>query len=290
MPVLYELKDVRRVFRRGPTEVRAVDGLNLTIDAGDLLAIEGPSGSGKTTLLQLLGGLERVSSGALTFDGADMSSLDDGRLTKLRSREIGFVFQSFNLIPTLTAQQNVETALAPLGTKKAERQARAKELLGQVGLADRADHVPTNLSGGEQQRVAIARALANDPRVILADEPTGNLDTSTSAEVISLLARLSTERNVTVVLVTHAEQVAAAARRRLSMRDGQIVSDYARDAFAPAAAPAATAVAPAAPVTPVAEIETEAVPTVEQDATVETPAPRRPRRRKTASPPPDDAS
>ena len=231
MSALYELKEVRRVFRRGPAEVRAVDGLTLTIDAGDLVAIEGPSGSGKTTLLQLLGGLERASSGSLTLDGAELSSLDDRSLTSLRCREIGFVFQHFNLIPTLTASQNVETAIAPLGGGKADRRARARQLLEQVGLGDRCDHLPSNLSGGEQQRVAIARALANDPRVILADEPTGNLDTVTSNEVIGLLARLSADQGVTVILVTHAEQVAAAARRRVSMRDGQVVSDYAIDVF-----------------------------------------------------------
>jgi putative ABC transport system ATP-binding protein len=230
---LYDLKDVRRVFRRGPAEVRAVDGLTLTIDAGDLVAIEGPSGSGKTTLLQLLGGLERASSGSLTLDGAELSSLDDRSLTSLRCREIGFVFQHFNLIPTLTASQNVETAIAPLGGAKSDRRERSRQLLDQVGLGDRWDHLPSNLSGGEQQRVAIARALANDPRVILADEPTGNLDTVTSHEVIGLLSRLSAEQGVTVILVTHAEQVAAAARRRVAMRDGQVISDYAIESFSP---------------------------------------------------------
>jgi putative ABC transport system ATP-binding protein len=236
MTTLYELKDVRRTFRRGPAEVRAVDGITVEIGAGELVAIEGPSGSGKTTLLQLLGGLERVSAGALTFDGREMAALDDKTLTGLRCREIGFVFQHFNLIPTLSAQQNVETAMAPLHPPTSERRARARELLAEVGLADRADHVPSNLSGGEQQRVAIARALANDPRVILADEPTGNLDTATSNEVIGLLARLSTDRGVTVVLVTHAEQVASAAHRRITMRDGQILDDVRREDFAPPAA------------------------------------------------------
>jgi putative ABC transport system ATP-binding protein len=223
MATLYELKDVRRSFRRGPVEVRAVDGIDLSIESGEFVAIEGPSGSGKTTLLQLLGGLERPTGGELTFDGAELSSFGDKELTRFRARDVGFVFQHFNLIPTLTAAENVQAALATSGLKSAERTARARDLLESVGLADRADHLPSNLSGGEQQRVAIARALANNPRVVLADEPTGNLDSATSAEIIELLARLA-DSGVAVIVVTHADHVAKRARRRLRMTDGRFVA------------------------------------------------------------------
>ena len=221
MTALYELDDVRRTFRRGPAEVRAVDGVTASIGEGEFLAIEGPSGSGKTTLLQLLGGLERPTGGRLSFDGADLSRLNDRELTRFRAHDVGFVFQHFNLIPTLTAAENVQAALATSDRPRAERPPRALELLASVGLSDRADHLPTNLSGGEQQRVAIARALANSPRVVLADEPTGNLDTATSGEIIDLLAGLA-DRGVAVIVVTHAEHVANRARRRLRMSDGRL--------------------------------------------------------------------
>jgi putative ABC transport system ATP-binding protein len=221
MATLYELDDVRRTFRRGPVDVRAVDGVTLRIDDGEFVAVEGPSGSGKTTLLQLLGGLERPTSGRLAFDGAELSQLSDRELTRFRARDVGFVFQHFNLIPTLTAAENVQAALATGELPATERAQRARELLASVGLSDRADHLPSNLSGGEQQRVAIARALANRPRVVLADEPTGNLDSATSAEIIELLDGL-TDTGVAVVVVTHAEHVAARARRRLRMSDGRL--------------------------------------------------------------------
>ncbi|HET6910270.1 MAG TPA: ABC transporter ATP-binding protein [Mycobacteriales bacterium] len=223
MSGLYVLEDVRRSFRRGSVEVRAVDGVNLDIASGEFIAIEGPSGSGKSTLLQLLGGLERPSSGHVLFDGADLSTRDDAGLTRFRARDVGFVFQHFNLIPTLTAAENVQAALAVSDVPRAQRTARADELLASVGLEDRARHLPVNLSGGEQQRVAIARALANSPRVVLADEPTGNLDSTTSGEIIALLERL-TDDGVAVVVVTHADHVAARARRRLNMRDGKLAA------------------------------------------------------------------
>jgi putative ABC transport system ATP-binding protein len=223
--VLYELGQVERVYRTRAGEVRALDGIDLTIGAGEFMAVEGPSGSGKSTLLQLLGALDQATAGTLTFDGRDLSGLDDGELTKLRSRDVGFVFQHFNLIPTLTAAENVETAMVPLGVGRVARRARALELLEQVGLAHRAGHLPSLLSGGEQQRVAIARALANSPRVVLADEPTGNLDSVTADEVVDVLRSLSVQQGVTVIIVTHAEDIARRVTRRVRLRDGKVVTE-----------------------------------------------------------------
>jgi putative ABC transport system ATP-binding protein len=226
--MLYELKDVARTYGTGAGVVRALDAVDLSIGSGEFVAIEGPSGSGKSTLLQLLGALDRPSAGSIAFDGNELSRMDDRGLTALRSREIGFVFQAFNLIPTLTAAENVETALVPLKKDRRARRARVTDLLTRVGLAGRAGHLPSKLSGGEQQRVAIARALANEPRVILADEPTGNLDSATSEEVVQTLQMLSREQQVTVIVVTHAEEVARFAARRVKLRDGRIVSDNAQ--------------------------------------------------------------
>jgi putative ABC transport system ATP-binding protein len=219
---VYELRDITRTHRVGDSEVRALDGIDITIAAGEMVAIEGPSGSGKTTLLQLLGCLDQPTAGSITFDGRDLGGLRDAELTGLRARQLGFVFQNFNLIPTLTAAENVEAALVPLDHSRHERRARAAELLARVGLAERARHLPSRLSGGEQQRVAIARALANEPRVILADEPTGNLDTTTAAEIVDVLRSLTAD-GVTVVIVTHAEHVAERADRRIRLRDGRTV-------------------------------------------------------------------
>jgi putative ABC transport system ATP-binding protein len=212
---LYELTDVRRIYRTGGGEVRALDGIDLTIDAAEFMAIEGPSGSGKSTLLQLLGALDKATSGTVSFDGRELATLGDRELTQLRAEDIGFVFQNFNLIPTLTAAQNVEAALVGQNGGRASRHERAMSLLEQVGLAPRATHLPTLLSGGEQQRVAIARALANAPRVILADEPTGNLDSVTADEVVDVLRGLSLQQGVTVILVTHAEESARRVGRRV---------------------------------------------------------------------------
>ncbi len=228
MTSLYELNGVARAYGTGAGGVRALDGVDLTIGTGEFVAIEGPSGSGKSTLLQLLGALDRPTAGSISFDGKELSRMDDGALTALRSREIGFVFQAFNLIPTLSAAENVETALVPLKQSHKQRRERVAELLTRVGLASRASHLPSKLSGGEQQRVAIARALANEPRVILADEPTGNLDSATSEEVVQTLQMLSREQHVTVIVVTHAEEVARFAARRVKLRDGKIVSDNAQ--------------------------------------------------------------
>jgi putative ABC transport system ATP-binding protein len=223
--VLYELTGVRRVFRQGDRLVEALAGVDLTIAQGEFLALQGASGSGKTTLLQLLGGLDQPSAGSVRYEDSDLGSLSDAALTDLRLRSFGFVFQQFNLIPTLTARENVQVALAPHGIAEAELRTRADALLEEVGLADRATHLPGQLSGGEQQRVAIARALVGEPTVVLADEPTGNLDTKTGAEIVDLLERLAADRGATVVVATHDVWLAERAPRRLLMRDGTIVPD-----------------------------------------------------------------
>ena len=222
---LYRLEGVERRYERGGSTVHALVGVDLTIDRGELLAVEGPSGSGKSTLLQLLGALDTPTAGRIAFDGQQLAQADDKTLTRLRRDAIGFVFQQFNLIPTLTAAENIEIAMLPLKRPRAERSQRVAELLEQVGLADRSEHLPSRLSGGEQQRVAIARALANSPRVVLADEPTGNLDSATAGDVIDLLAALCADSGVTVVLVTHDEEVAGRARRRIRLRNGEVQSD-----------------------------------------------------------------
>ena len=219
---VYELREVSKSYTLGGGQVHAVRDLDFAIDSGDAVAIVGPSGSGKTTLLQLLGGLDRPTTGTVLFEGRDMAAMGDGELSTLRLRTIGFVFQQFNLIPTLTAAQNVEAALAPAGGKSPGRRETVHRLLDSVGLAARADHVPSKLSGGEQQRVAIARALANGPHVLLADEPTGNLDTATGAEILELLLSLSGEGR-TVIVVTHDADVAARANRVVRMQDGRVV-------------------------------------------------------------------
>jgi putative ABC transport system ATP-binding protein len=219
----YELRGVTRRYGQGQTEVQAVRDLNLRIDAGEFVAVVGPSGSGKTTLLQLLGALDRPSAGEILFEGRDLARLGDGELTSLRLAALGFVFQQFNLIPTLSAAQNVELALAPRGFDSAKRHEIVGELLRSVGLGSRGHHLPGQLSGGEQQRVAIARALANEPRVVLADEPTGNLDSTTGDEIITLLRELSDDRGQTIVLVTHNAEIAAIAGRTIRMQDGALV-------------------------------------------------------------------
>ncbi len=219
---LYDVRGASKRFRRGSSEVRAVDGVDLQIGSGEFVALVGPSGSGKTTLLQLLGALDRPSDGHVFFEGRDLAALRDGELAELRLRAFGFVFQQFNLIPTLTALENVEAALAPAGAKGPVLRERSLGLLSEVGLDDRAAHLPAHLSGGEQQRVAIARALVVEPRVILADEPTGNLDTATGADVIELLASLAARRGTTIVVATHDAELAGRAPRHVLMRDGTL--------------------------------------------------------------------
>jgi putative ABC transport system ATP-binding protein len=217
---LYALTGVSKFFQRGPTTVRALDGIDLVIAPGEFLALEGPSGSGKTTLLQLLGALDRPSAGDILFEGRDLVRLPDRQLANLRLRSFGFVFQQFNLIPTLTAVENVEVKLAPIGGDRA----RALEMLDEVGLSGRADHLPAHMSGGEQQRVAIARALVVRPSVVLADEPTGNLDSASAGEVLAILDRVNRD-GATIVMVTHSREVAERASRIIRFADGLVVAD-----------------------------------------------------------------
>jgi len=217
---LYELEGVGRHYGQGATEVRALEGVDLRMAHGEFVVVAGPSGSGKTTLLQLLGALDRPTDGVVRFEGRDLRGLGDRELARLRLEELGFVFQQFNLIPTLTARQNVEAALAPTAVDTSARHLRAGELLEAVGLGARSEHLPSQLSGGEQQRVAIARALANDPRVLLADEPTGNLDSTTGREILALLRELADVRGLTIVVVTHDPAIADDTPRVVHMRDG----------------------------------------------------------------------
>jgi len=220
--MLYELTGVtKRYVQRGKT-IDALAGIDLTIAEGEFVAVQGPTGCGKTTLLQMLGALDRPSGGSALFDGRDLARLREGELTELRSHSFGFVFQAFNLIPTLTAQENIETALVPWHVGAAERRGRAEEALAGVGLVDRARHLPSELSGGEQQRVAIARALVRAPRVILADEPTGNLDERTRDDIVGLLEGLWRERGQTLIVVTHDSWVAARASRRVGLDHGRV--------------------------------------------------------------------
>jgi putative ABC transport system ATP-binding protein len=219
----YELVGVERSYSKGGVTVNALRGIDLTIKNGEMIALEGPSGSGKSTLLQLLGALDVPTKGIVRFAGHELGRSNDKELTKIRNEEIGFVFQQFNLIPTLTAEENVAIAMVPRHIDRATRIARGVELLQQVGLGHRLGHLPSRLSGGEQQRVAIARALANEPRVLVADEPTGNLDTETAAGVMDLIAQLHTESGVTVILATHDESISTRAQRRVRLRDGRVV-------------------------------------------------------------------
>jgi len=219
---MYELSGVTKTYKKGSTKVAAIAGIDLTIPDGQMVAIQGPTGGGKSTLLQLLGALERPDAGTVRLAGDDLAQLPDGRLAGVRAHTIGFVFQGFNLIPTLTARENVETALVPLGVAAKERRERAEAALASVGLADRGAHHPSELSGGQQQRVAIARALVKDPKVLLADEPTGNLDEGTRDEVMDLLEGLWRDRGLTLIIVTHDSAVAARAERRLHLAGGKV--------------------------------------------------------------------
>ena len=224
--VLYRLTDVTRTYQQKGRIVKALTGVDLEIATGDFVTIQGPTGGGKSTLLQVLGALDKPTSGRVLLGDLDIAAASRGELESLRAREIGFVFQGFNLIPTLTAAENVDMALEPLSVPKAERAERVAEALGQVGLAERADHRPSELSGGQQQRVAIARAIVKRPRVLLADEPTGNLDESMRDEILSLLERLNAD-GLTLIAVTHDSAVARRARRRLRLAKG-VVTDITR--------------------------------------------------------------
>ncbi|MFG2622309.1 ABC transporter ATP-binding protein [Streptomyces sp. NPDC048507] len=219
---MYQLTGVTKRYRRGKETVDALAGVDLTIEDGGRLVIQGPTGGGKSTLLQMLGALDRPTAGQVVLDGLDLATVSEARLTRVRAESIGFVFQSFNLIPTLTAQENVETALVPLGLKAAERRARAAEALESVGLGERMGHLPGEMSGGQQQRVAIARALVKKPKVLLADEPTGNLDESMRDEVMDLLEGLWKEHGLTFVMVTHDSALARRAPRVATIRRGRV--------------------------------------------------------------------
>ncbi len=219
---MYELSKVSKQFEKNGRPVIALENVDLTIADGEMLAVQGPTGQGKTTLLQLLGGLDRATSGVVSFDGRDLGRLGEAELADLRARAFGFVFQTFNLIPTLTALENVEVALVPLHVSGADRRRRAATALDDLGLSDRSSHLPSELSGGQQQRVAIARALVKEPKVLLADEPTGNLDEDTRDEIVGVLESMSQVRGLTLVLVTHDSVVARRAPRTALIKRGRL--------------------------------------------------------------------
>jgi putative ABC transport system ATP-binding protein len=218
---IIKLVDAHKIYQMGTEQVKALAGIDVTFNKGSFWAIMGPSGSGKSTMMNILGCLDRLSSGSYFLDGKDVSRLDDDSLSEFRLRYLGFIFQSFNLIPQLTVQRNIELPLYYLGWDARESAVRAKQLAEQVGLADRVGHRPTELSGGQMQRVAIARALANDPQVIFADEPTGNLDSTTGEQILELLIKLN-ETGKTIIMVTHEANIAGHAHSRLHMLDGII--------------------------------------------------------------------
>ena len=219
---LLEVNNVTKTHESGGRPLEVLKGVNLDVKSGEIVAIMGPSGSGKSTLLNMIGALDRPTSGKVFINGTDLSRLDDNQIADIRNREIGFIFQFFNLIPRMDAQGNVELPMAIKGISKNQRQRRALELLDLVGLEDRADHKPSQLSGGEQQRVAIARALANDPNIILADELTGNLDSKTGEEIMHLLKQFNKEEGKTFVLITHDPQVGQNVDRLINFKDGVI--------------------------------------------------------------------
>jgi len=226
--LLIRIQDLHRDYPMGHEIVHALDGVSLTVAAGEFLGVMGPSGSGKSTLLYLMGGLDRPSAGHIWVRGQDLTTLDENRLAAYRRREVGFIFQTFNLIPTMVALENVEFPMFFTRVPPAKRRERARHLLEMVGLGDRVDHKPTELSGGQQQRIAIARALVNDPAIILADEPTGNLDSHTGSEVMSTLMQLNREQGRTIVVVSHDPTVTEFATRCIHLLDGQIIDVQAQ--------------------------------------------------------------
>ena len=221
---MYEISGLTKTYdgKHKGEKVHALQGVDVVIPDNDMLAIQGPTGHGKSTLLQLLGGLDRPTGGSLKFDGQELAKMGEMQLTKLRAQNFGYIFQSFNLIPTLTALENVETALVPLGVPTAERRERAAKALTEIGLGERLGHLQTELSGGQQQRVAIARALVKEPKVILADEPTGNLDEDTRDDIFGLLERLWEERGLTVIMVTHDSELARRVPRLAQIKNGKL--------------------------------------------------------------------
>lgn len=224
MAEIIKVENVKKIYRMGDNEVRALDGVSLVVEEGEFLIVMGPSGSGKTTLLHLMGCLDKPTEGEIYIASTPVSKLNDSQLAKIRNKMVGFVFQQFNLLPRLTALENVELPMIYAGVPKSARRKKAKELLELVGLGDRLHHRPTQLSGGQMQRVAIARALANDPMVLLADEPTGNLDSKSGEEILKIFSELN-EREQTIIIVTHDPEVAKHAGRIVRMRDGKIVSE-----------------------------------------------------------------
>jgi len=226
-PTAVRAENLHKSFVLGASAVGALRGVDFSVSRGEFVAVMGPSGCGKTTLLNLVGGIDVPSRGSVWVDGVEISRLSDDELTALRRDRLGYVFQFYNLIPTLTARENIETPMQFGGKSRAERRERASALLARVGLGDRADHKPSELSGGEQQRVAIARALANDPAIVLLDEPTGDLDSATGKEILGLLTKLNREEKVTLMVATHDAAVAAICSRVVKLRDGKIESDAA---------------------------------------------------------------
>ena len=224
MTAIVEAVNLKKTYMLGKVPVEALRGVNLKVESGDFLAVLGPSGSGKSTLLNLIGALDKPTEGKLLIEGVDVSTLNDNQLAGLR-RRVGFVFQFFNLIPRFTARENVELSMSIADIDRAERRKQAEDLLETVGLKERMNHKPAELSGGEQQRVAIARALANTPRFLLMDEPTGNIDSKTANEIMGLIKRLNEEKGVTIIMVTHDQRLATQAKRAVQMFDGVITRE-----------------------------------------------------------------
>ena len=222
--ILYSIKDLSKSYSQNNKKVNALRNVTLEINRGELVSIQGPTGGGKSTLLQMLGGLDKPSSGTIALADDELEKLSEVKLTDVRARKIGFIFQNYNLIPTLSALENVQTALVPQGVSKADSEKRAMAALESVSLGDRATHLPTELSGGQQQRVAIARALVKNPEVILADEPTGNLDEETRDQIIDLLVDLNKDQGITVILVTHDSSVAKRASKNLHIANGVVTT------------------------------------------------------------------
>lgn len=220
--VLYEIKSLSKRYIQKGKNIDALSNVDLVINTGDLISIQGPTGGGKSTLLQMLGGLDKPSSGSITLLGKNLETMNESQLARTRGSQIGFIFQTFNLIPTLNALENVETALVPLGVSSLERRDRALQALELMGLSDRANHLPSELSGGQQQRIAIARALVKNPDVLLADEPTGNLDQDTRDQIMDVLESIWREKGLTLIMVTHDSTIAKRAKKHLTIANGKV--------------------------------------------------------------------